>query len=46
MLAGLSALVFRNDGTSGYSLLTIGGVIFGTSGVGSTRGPRKPKRVS
>jgi hypothetical protein len=46
MLAGLSVLVFRNDGTGGYSLLTVGAVIFGTSGVRSTRGPRKPTSIS
>lgn len=45
MLAGLGVLVFRNDGVGGYSLLTVGAVIFGTSGVGGTRRSRRPPSV-
>jgi len=46
MLTGLGVLLFRNDTTGGYSLLTVGGVIFGTSGVGRTRKPKTPTSVS
>ena len=38
MLGGLATLLFRHDDASGYSLLGVGGVIFGTSGIGSRRG--------
>ena len=44
MLAGVAILVFRNDGTSEYSFLGIGAVIFGTSGLGMRR-QLKPGRV-
>jgi hypothetical protein len=38
MLGGLATLLFRHDDAGGYSLLAVGGVIFGTSGVGTRRG--------
>ena len=46
MLAGLGTLVLGNDGAGGYSLLTVGAVIFGTSGADGTRRPRRPPSVS
>ncbi len=38
MLGGLATLLFRHDGASGYSLLGVGGAIFGTSGIGTRHG--------
>ncbi|MBV8195134.1 MAG: hypothetical protein JOY80_06355 [Candidatus Dormibacteraeota bacterium] len=43
VLAGLALLVVRHDATQGYSFLTIGAVIFGTSGIGlRRRGASRP----
>jgi hypothetical protein len=38
MLGGLASLLFRHDDAGGYSLLSVGGVIFGTSGIGTRSG--------
>lgn len=40
MLAGLALLVFRHDDVQGYSFLSIGAVIFGTTGSSRRRSNR------
>ena len=44
MAAGLAVLVFRHDGAAGYSLLGVGGTIFGISGL--SPGRRRKSRVA